>query len=167
MCIFKLDSWADDPYPSEIQNNLCTYTPFDNLDITSERNACDISDNGSLNNSCTYISSDIQDSTSAQNNDSDLTECESPNTFCTKTSSDNIDKTSDLVNAHQSDSLMRTPSHKDSNQSKIQINRNPPALDKDAWEEINTEFAKVDEDSWNKFRTKETEPEKYIETLNK
>ena len=62
---------------------------------------------------------------------------------------------------------MRTPSHKDSNQSKIQINRNPPALDKDAWEEINTEFAKVNEDSWNKFRTKETEPEKYIETLNK
>ena len=62
---------------------------------------------------------------------------------------------------------MRTPSHKDSNKSKVQINRNPPSLDKDAWEEINTEFAKVDEDSWNKFQTKETEPEKYIETLNK
>ena len=67
--------------PTLTQNNICTYTLVDNLDISRERNACDIIDNGSLNNSCKYISSDNQGSTSAQNDDSVHIEYEIPNAF--------------------------------------------------------------------------------------
>ena len=70
-------------------------------------------------------------------------------------------------NGDQNDSGKRTPHHKNDTKTTVKINRNPPSLDKNAWEEINNEFLKVNEKSWKQFRDKDIEPEKFIEALNK
>ena len=116
-----------------------------------------------------------------------------PPNLCTYVSPDNLDTASDIPSNEVSrEPNCYTPSHKSDSQNYspcasssaslnplncktdsnttdnkiIKINRNPPPLSKEAWEEIDTEFTNLNKESWNKFRTRKEEPEDFIKDLN-
>ena len=77
---------------------------------------------------------------------------------------DNLGRTSEHVDKAYE---YETPGLLQDLKIKVKINRDPPPLTKEAWEEINAEFENINQASWDNFRTKNTEPEDYITNLNK
>ena len=143
-----------------------TYASSDNGDIPSNVDSSGKSDNVGLNNFCTYIFSDNGDIPSNVNTES--TEYGATNTFCERTFSDKLDYPYVPVShVYPNESPKRIPSHNKCKNKIIKINRNPPNLDKETWEQMNAEFLDSNKESWSQFRAKEIEPEKYIEALNK
>ena len=86
---------------------------------------------------------------------------------------DSSDKTNqphdDIENERQAERSSETPNnkpHKNYPKSKTFITRNPPKLEKEAWQKINSEFRDINQKSWKSLKNSKTTPEQYVTDLN-
>ena len=82
------------------------------------------------------------------------------------TSDNNKDESSSVWITNTSSHNLYSTGAKDNNQDKISLERHPPQLTKEEWEDINNEFMELNRMSWEKVKNHDEEPEKFISELN-
>ena len=137
-------------------NFCCTYIPPDNLGSPNERTCCDHWDNEIPINLCINTPLDNQDR--ANRLDSDNMECTSDfqsdtskydniDTMWTYIPSDSSNISQGAPNGYDLPSHPNKTTHIYNDNRNIKINKNPPQLDKKAWDKIDIEFIKVNQNS--------------------
>ena len=96
----------------------------------------------------------------------DINACDSLIASCTYSYPDSMDSPRESTSTNDNAQLCEYPEDLQHVQRNIQIERNPKALTKEAWEEINEEFSHINQASWDKLRSKEENPDVFIANLN-
>ena len=115
-------------------------------------------------NTCTYTFPDNPDNTSdifSKEGTSVPTRCTCSHTADTQNYSQDVS-----LGGSSSQANCEIYSYTSDMPNNVMIDKNIPPLNKEAWENIDTEFLNLNEESWNNFRTKIVDPTDFMTDLN-